>query len=653
MFLSRLIIKNFRSIKFIDIKFTKGKNVIVGRNNAGKSNIIKAIDLILGESSPTYEKLENIKETDFYTWKEINGEGEKIMKSANEIIIYCELRREPGEPLNWELIKKVSGTWIKVEPIEFGVPYNDSKKFSEIVEKIFSVDFEKLKSRTKNSIGEKDFLSPKKNIENVKSFLENSYRFIYLFRVYKNENEILKFMRFLFHVGNSKWIIAERPFIRTELLQSAIIPSFRDPSSQLRITQWSWYGKLMKYLVNEHSKTKEKELQKALDQLKSISNKIFQEIKEEITTSSLEVAFPGTEIYFQFGEDLKPDFHKNVVIHIDDGFKSNLFEKGAGIQSATVIGLFSYYVKYVNTKTSALLCIEEPELYLHPHACRVISDRLDEFIGDTNQVIITTHSPEFIRTTTESLNIILVKKIKNRNQYETQAFSVDIKEFKPILFDNNQTEIFFADKVIICEGYDGYILKLIGGKQLHEKNVSVISVGGKDNISKFVKLAIKLGLDVYILADFDYLLRDKDVDTAKNYGASLHESIINLPRELFLIKFGDKNGDKAISYIAKLREKIKQDYEKNFYLAKRISDFESGEILGKIQKVLHHLRSRGIFILDGEIEDYVKDKFILENDKITLNSIFKINQLLANGKEIENIFEIEEFNRFLENVLSD
>lgn len=76
-------------------------------------------------------------------------------------------------------------------------------------------------------------------------------------------------------------------------------------------------------------------------------------------------------------------------------------------------------------------------------------------------------------------------------------------------------EIFFADKVIVCEGYDGYILKLIRGKQLHEKNVSVISVGGKDNISKFVKLAIKLGLDIYILADFDYLLRDKDAELAK------------------------------------------------------------------------------------------------------------------------------------------
>lgn len=89
--------------------------------------------------------------------------------------------------------------------------------------------------------------------------------------------------------------------------------------------------------------------------------------------------------------------YKNTIIYVDDGFRSQLTEKGSGIQSATIIGLFNYYTKNINTVTSALLCIEEPEVYLHPHARRVISDRLDDFLdGQKNQVIITTHSSEFI-----------------------------------------------------------------------------------------------------------------------------------------------------------------------------------------------------------------------------------------------------------------
>ncbi len=56
MHLSRLYIKNYRLIKESDLNFGKGKNVLVGRNNAGKSNIIRAINLILGEAVPTYTR---------------------------------------------------------------------------------------------------------------------------------------------------------------------------------------------------------------------------------------------------------------------------------------------------------------------------------------------------------------------------------------------------------------------------------------------------------------------------------------------------------------------------------------------------------------------------------------------------------------------
>ena len=66
MYLSNIVIKNYRSIKELSLTFKKGKNIIVGKNNSGKSNIIKAIDIILGESSPTWSKSDNITDNDFY-----------------------------------------------------------------------------------------------------------------------------------------------------------------------------------------------------------------------------------------------------------------------------------------------------------------------------------------------------------------------------------------------------------------------------------------------------------------------------------------------------------------------------------------------------------------------------------------------------------
>lgn len=70
MFISRLFIVNYRSIRELDLRFRKGKNVVIPRNNCGKSNVVKALHIILGETSPTYHKSENMTIGDFHSWKE-------------------------------------------------------------------------------------------------------------------------------------------------------------------------------------------------------------------------------------------------------------------------------------------------------------------------------------------------------------------------------------------------------------------------------------------------------------------------------------------------------------------------------------------------------------------------------------------------------
>ena len=54
MYLNQLIVQNFRSLEDIEIGFKTGLNVLVGKNNAGKSNVIEALNILLGEKWPTY-----------------------------------------------------------------------------------------------------------------------------------------------------------------------------------------------------------------------------------------------------------------------------------------------------------------------------------------------------------------------------------------------------------------------------------------------------------------------------------------------------------------------------------------------------------------------------------------------------------------------
>ena len=52
MIITKLKIKNYKSIEDMCLEFVKGKNIIVGQNNGGKSNIISAINLVIGEKYP-------------------------------------------------------------------------------------------------------------------------------------------------------------------------------------------------------------------------------------------------------------------------------------------------------------------------------------------------------------------------------------------------------------------------------------------------------------------------------------------------------------------------------------------------------------------------------------------------------------------------
>lgn len=644
MFVNRLYIVNYRSIRELDLKFEKGKNVIIGRNNCGKSNIVKALHIILGENSPTYQKSENITIGDFHSWKEKTGD-DVISRSANELFIWCELTREEGEKLDFDALYKCFGFYIACDD------YRDPLRFRKAT---LPETFSEIFDVTEDTVKSKQYINPK--LRHQKTFeqcFEDKYSFAFAFRALRDQDDqIEKDIRFLFRESDGRdWVMSFKANVRNELLQSAIIPSFRDPQSQLRLSSWTWYGKLMQHLTAGHMKNAE--LQDALTAVRKVADSIFESVREQVQESALEVAFPGTELYFQFNADNQLDLYKTCVLYVDDGFKSLLTDKGSGIQSAVIIGLFSYYTKHVSVVTSALLCIEEPELYLHPHARRLINDRLTDFIGDRNQVIITTHSAEFLRTRGEDVNVIAVSRDSDGH---TTSTSVNLKDYARILVNEASSELFFAEKVVVCEGFDDFVFRAVAKemfpKELDSQNVSVVSVGGKDNLSTLAQLVMNLGIKCYVFSDFDYLLRDKS-EERKQYGAQVkaHESIVSLGSEFFeqASIYGGK-GSGIFKKLQSLREKIKKDVPDAFYTAKRASDINLPGI--DFMDILSKLRQHGVGILSGEIEDLCKDGSMSAQKKLSLDVVFELNSRLANGESIHDIFDVAEIVELLGIVLS-
>lgn len=62
MFLSKVLVRNFRNLRNVEARFSKGLNVIVGENNVGKTNLLDAIRIALGPSSTAGEPLRLTKE---------------------------------------------------------------------------------------------------------------------------------------------------------------------------------------------------------------------------------------------------------------------------------------------------------------------------------------------------------------------------------------------------------------------------------------------------------------------------------------------------------------------------------------------------------------------------------------------------------------
>lgn len=640
MRLSRLYISGFRSIRELDLRFTQGKNVIIGRNNAGKSNIVRALDIVLGESAPAFAKSENLTPADFHCSISIDEAGKPHEIRYDTIHIWCELERAEDEVLNWSEIDRCFGYsfWGRRNREAPGDPHRiNLEKLRESIPKIFELNEDEA---------EKVWVDGKlKNQTTFRQQLDPMLHYAYAFEAKVSDKGIEKQLRFLYREGQGEeWILAFRASVRNELLQSAILPAFRDPTTQLRLTPWTWFGKMMRHLTKDCKD--DSELQAALNQVQLAGDKIFDGVTTELQTNALSVSFPDARLSFQFHSSGNSDIYKNCAIYIDDGHKSPLVDKGAGIQSATIMGLFSYYVRTISTQASALLCVEEPELYLHPHARRVVSDRLDQFLdAGRNQVVVTTHGVEFLRTTSETFNLILVKKTAASG---TVAQELDAKEFVRLLIDNNQNELFFADKVVLCEGHDEYLIRAAASQlfpgELDRQNVSIVAVQGKDQLPVMAKLVLAVGIKCFIVADFDFLLRDPS--PVKGIQAEWHKSAEQLPPEFF----DQEHVRVKQGVIAKFRNKLRTENPTAFYEAKDWTAFPEQP---KLQENLGKLRRAGIGILDGEIENLSKDPAWIapSKRKFDLDKAYELREKLADGASIEDLFECSSLRETLQAVL--
>ena len=221
-------------------------------------------------------------------------------------------------------------------------------------------------------------------------------------------------------------------------------------------------------------------------------------------------------------------FSKGVTIKVDDGVLTDVLAKGHGMQRSIVFALLQMLIQSGQQQGETrpiILGIEEPELYIHPHAQRLIFRVVRDFAGvvddgdqvtGTDQVIYTTHSPAFIDISRYE-RIGVVKKDPATGTHIRQcAVGVlgtveERRGFKLLTsFGLKHNELFFARDCIIVEGPEDEVGIIATARKLgvisdlpDEIGLSIVVADGKGDVPKFQKVLNAFGFDYGVLLELD------------------------------------------------------------------------------------------------------------------------------------------------------
>ncbi len=132
-------------------------------------------------------------------------------------------------------------------------------------------------------------------------------------------------------------------------------------------------------------------------------------------------------------------------ILVDDGTPTLLKYKGDGAQSLAALGIVRHASERGAGCKNLVIAIEEPESHLHPQAIHELKQVLDQ-LGETHQVLITTHNPLFVDRRNIRNNIVVSS---NRAQP-----AKSVKQVREVLGVRASDNLMHAEIVLLVEGED-------------------------------------------------------------------------------------------------------------------------------------------------------------------------------------------------------
>lgn len=247
---------------------------------------------------------------------------------------------------------------------------------------------------------------------------------------------------------------------------------------------------------------------------------------DEQATKALNNFFPGLALDLDLQVIDVKEFFKAGDLHVTDkltGDRRRFDQMGTGAQRAIQMALIRYLAEAKKTDPAQtarrLLLIDEPELYLHPQGVRRLRQALQVLSQTGFQIVLSTHSPLMLNRE-NAADTIIVSKDKGKGtitriplRQAVHSSLADAESQSRTLFDlGNLAEIYFSDRVVVCEGKTDRRLLPLAYEKLYGHppdldQIAFVSLGSCNDIPKTLLVLNAMEIKSCAVADLDFAFR--------------------------------------------------------------------------------------------------------------------------------------------------
>lgn len=478
MHIEKLGIINFRSCQNLVIELTNTvPNIFIGINDCGKSTILKALDLLLGEKPKFNAVSEGQNRNDVSNTQIEQAEFEKVFTEfdipfppfvSDTTYVIGKLSFTEKEEKNFQTLNMTPGLqWCLENSLENTI--HILKTFTGNQSKLFLLT-------TDDGSNSQLWLKSQTDLNKIIKVEGVSDEDI------KNENGKGKFSNFeklraVYNKIGTESIWAEHKFGKDD---KDIFPEFKyfDWNCSFEDIN-SLADSIMKEHIEVHLTPLKEKAREAAGLAEAEINKKFGELSETIRSVAKGVENINSKVHFDVKEKISDIMVKKSS---SDGF-IHLENQGEGLKRQIWFSLIKSKAEITSEEdiNKFIWAFDEPETHLYPAAQREFFDIINKISAGNVQNLICTHSTVFID---KSKMDYIQSVTQSEDGYSIINQCKDVDSIYSSLGVKNSDFLFF-DKFLIVEGdTEQYLIpkmfELYTGETLLDRNIQLVNIQGKD-----------------------------------------------------------------------------------------------------------------------------------------------------------------------------